>query len=310
MEVASQHPHAQDAPAGEVQTPATAGTVGGPGERMPTRVAQPWGQESLEYAQSKGDAQRPSAEADRATALDLDLWLPRTSDVERLTIQVRTRWVLMDIHHIINGTRTMADVVLNHREGQHSPPPTMEHPRQWLYVATHLTAHIGAYTPDSLDWLHWRWHQRAALRIRESLIGHNIWTIRTPRPRGPPTQDRATGHQRQRSPTTQRPPRQVARTSHSQRPHRRPPDVAPPCSPQQSPLRLFTNPRPDHGHQRAPDRETGQHSPRTPQPPQGSRRLAGTRRKSPTPPSAARRVTFRADTDNSQDEPGGRLRRL
>ena len=71
----------------------------------------------------------------------------------------------MDIHHIMSGTRTMADVIFDHREGRHSPPPTMEHPSQWRYVATGLVAHMGAYTPDNLDRLHWRWHHRAALRI-------------------------------------------------------------------------------------------------------------------------------------------------
>ena len=119
----------------------------------------------------------------------------------------------------------------------------------------------------------------------------------------------ATGHQRQRSPTAQGPPRQVARTSHSQSPHRRPTGVAPPCDPQRSPLRPFAHPRPDHGDQRAPDGATGQHSPRTPQPPRGARRSAGARHQSRTPPSAARRVTFQADDDNSPNEPGGRHRR-
>ena len=235
MEVVSQHPHAQDAPTHDVQTPAGAGTVSGPTELMPPRVAQPWGQESLDYAQSKGDAQRRSAEADCGAALDPDLWLPQTSDVEQLTMKVRTRWVLMDIHHIMNGTRTMADVIFIHREVRHSPPPTMDHPSQWRYVATRLMAHLGAYTPDDLDLLHWPWHHRAALRIREAPIQHNIWTIRTPRCRGPPGPDRATEHQRQRFPTTQGPLRQVACTSHSESPHRQRPDVAPPCSPQRSP---------------------------------------------------------------------------
>ena len=74
------------------------------------------------------DAQRSSAEADRAAALDLDLWLPRTSDVEQLTFQVRTRWILMDIHRIMNSSRTIAHVIFDHREGQHSPSPTMDTP--------------------------------------------------------------------------------------------------------------------------------------------------------------------------------------
>ena len=41
VEVASQHPHAQDVPTHEVRTPAAAGTVSTPTERMPPRVAQP-----------------------------------------------------------------------------------------------------------------------------------------------------------------------------------------------------------------------------------------------------------------------------
>ena len=101
--------------------------------------------------------------------LDLDLWIPRTSDVEQLTSQFRTRWVFMDVHHIRNGTRTMADVRFNYREGRHSPPPTMRHPSQWRYVATCFMAHLQAYTPDDPNQLAWRLHHRAALRIREAL---------------------------------------------------------------------------------------------------------------------------------------------
>ena len=52
-------------------------------------------------------------------------------------------WVLMDIHHIMNGTRTLADVIFDQREERHSPLPTMEHPSQWQYVATRLMAHMG-----------------------------------------------------------------------------------------------------------------------------------------------------------------------
>ena len=76
-------------------------------------------------------------------APDLDLWLPRTSDMDQLTLQFRTRWLLMDINHIMNGTRTMRHVIFDHRKGRHSPPPTMGHPSQWRYVATCLMAHLG-----------------------------------------------------------------------------------------------------------------------------------------------------------------------
>ena len=72
--------------------------------------------------------QGPTVEADCAAALDLDLWIPRISDVEQLTIQVWTRWVLMDVHHIRNGTRTMADVILNRRVRRHSRPPPWNAP--------------------------------------------------------------------------------------------------------------------------------------------------------------------------------------
>ena len=81
----------------------------------------------------------------------------------------------------------------------------MKHPGQWQYVATRLMAHMGAYIPSDLNRLHWRWHHRAALRIREALIRHNVRRIRT---------------QCQRSLTAQVPPRQVARTGNSQSPHR------------------------------------------------------------------------------------------
>ena len=90
--------------------------------------------------------------------------------MEHLTIQVRTRWVLMDVHHIRNGTCTMADVIFKHREGRHSPPTPMEHRSQWQYVATCLMVHMEAYTPGDLNRLHWRWHHRAPLRTREALI--------------------------------------------------------------------------------------------------------------------------------------------
>ena len=175
--VVSQRPAPQDAPVHGVRAPAETGTVSRPVEGVPPRLTRPWGQESLDYAQSKRDAQRPTAEAGRAAALDLDLWIPRISDVEQLTIQIRPPWIPMDIQHIRTGARTMADVMFNLREGRHSPLPTMEHPGQWRYVATRLMAHMRASTQDDLNRLHWGWHHRAALRIREALIRHNVWTI-------------------------------------------------------------------------------------------------------------------------------------
>ena len=58
MEVTSQRPQAQDAATHEVRTPAAAGIVSGPIERVPQRVARPSGKQSLNYAQSEGDVGR------------------------------------------------------------------------------------------------------------------------------------------------------------------------------------------------------------------------------------------------------------
>ena len=164
-EVASQHPHAEDAPTNEVWTPAAAGTISGSTERVPRRVAQPWERESLDYAQLEGDTQCPSTEADGAASSDLDLWLRQTSIGEQLTLLVRIPWVLMDIHDIMNGGRTIADVIFGTMKGNTPRPRTMESPSHWQYVATYLMAHTGAYSLNDLDWLHWRWHHRAAFRI-------------------------------------------------------------------------------------------------------------------------------------------------
>ena len=201
------------------------------------------------------------------------------------------------------------DVIFDHREWQDTPLPTMERPGQWRYVADRLVAHMGAYTPDDLNRLHWRWHHRAAFRIREALIRHNVWTILTPLPRGPTTPDRATGHQRQRSQKAQGPLRQVASTRHSQSPHRQPIGMAPPCDPQRSQVRPFAHPWPGYDHQRTPDGSTGQSSTRTPQPPQRTRRSANAQHQSPTPPSAGQQVALDAGDDSNPTEQSGRHRR-
>ena len=100
----------------------------------------------------------------------------------------------------------MADVTFGHRTG-HTPPATMDQPGQWRYVATRLMAHMGAYSPDEMNGLHWRWHQRAALRIHTAMQDHNIWDI----PGSPGYQGHASGHRRQRSQDVPEPPRQAAR---------------------------------------------------------------------------------------------------
>ena len=76
----------------------------------------------------------------------------------------------------------MADITFSHQT-EHTPAATMDHPGQWHYVATWLMAHMGAYSPDEMNGLHWQWHQRSALRICAAMQRHNIWDIPGARPR-------------------------------------------------------------------------------------------------------------------------------
>ena len=71
--------------------------------------------------------------------------------------------VARDTNHIMNSTGTTADVILD-----------QQHPSQWRYVATRLVGHMGTYTSNKIDRLHRCWHHRAAFRIREALLLHNI----------------------------------------------------------------------------------------------------------------------------------------
>ena len=100
----------------------------------------------------------------------------------------------------------MADITFGHW-AEHTPPSTMDHPGWWHYVATQLMAHIGAYSPDEMNWLHWQWHQCAALRIHTAMQRHNIWAI----PLSLGYQGHASGHRRPRSQEIPEPPRQAAR---------------------------------------------------------------------------------------------------
>ena len=109
-------------------TPVATTATGEPAGSPSPRAAPPWGQENLDYAQSEGDAQRPSAESERPAARDLDPWITRINNVEQLTLAVRIRWLLKDIHLIASGTRTMADVIFSHREGPNAPTPTSGNP--------------------------------------------------------------------------------------------------------------------------------------------------------------------------------------
>ena len=162
---------------------------------QPPGTAPPCGRGLLDHARLEGDASRPSDHAEQAAAQDLDLWIDRLTTEEQLALAVRIRWLLTSrSRHLAEGTRTMADITFGHRTG-HTPPATMSHPGQWQYVATRLMAHMGTYSPDEMNRLHWQWHQRAALRIRTAMQQHNIWDI----PGSPGYQGHASGHRWPRS---------------------------------------------------------------------------------------------------------------
>ena len=115
-----------------------------------------WGRGHLDYARFEGNARHPSAHAERAAAQDLDLWIHRITKGERRALAVSTRWLLTSrSRHLAEGTRAMADVTFSHRAEPHAPPTTMDHPGQWHYVATRLMSHMGTYSPDEMNGLHW-----------------------------------------------------------------------------------------------------------------------------------------------------------
>ena len=201
----------------------------------PPGAAPPWGRGHLDYARLEGDAGHPSEQAEQEATQDLSFWIPRLVTGEQLELAVRIRRVLSSwSRHLAEGTRTMADVTFGHRTG-HTPPATMDRPDQWRYVATRLMAHMGAYSPDEMNGLHWRWHQRVALRIRAAMQDDNIWNI----PGSPGHQGHAPGHRRPRSQDVPEPPRQAARRNSPEHPRGPPPGRGFPPGTYSSPLRPF-----------------------------------------------------------------------
>ena len=141
---------------------------------QPPGTTRSWGRGHLDYTRSEGDAQHPSAHAEQAAAQNLDLWIDRLNTGERLAPAVSIRLLLTSrSRHLEQGTLTMADITFGY-PAEHAPPTTSDHPSQWHYVATRLMKHMGAYSPDEMDGLHWLWHQRAALRIRTAVQRHDI----------------------------------------------------------------------------------------------------------------------------------------
>ena len=124
----------------------------------PPGTAPPWGRGRLDYARLERDTSHPSEQAEHAANQDMGLWIPRPVAGEQLALAVSIRWVLSPrSRDLAEGTRTMADVTFGHQTG-HTPPVTMDQPGQWHYVATRLMAHMGAYSPDEMNGLHWQWY--------------------------------------------------------------------------------------------------------------------------------------------------------
>ena len=152
-------------------------TASGPADQPPGTTPS-WGRGHLDYARSEGDARQPSAHAEQAAAQDVDLWIDRIATGEGPTLAVSIRWLLTSHSlRLKEGTRTMADVTFGHLAEPHAPRTTMDNPSQCHYVATLLMAHMGTYSPDDTNRLHWLWHQHAALRFPTAMQRHNIWAI-------------------------------------------------------------------------------------------------------------------------------------
>ena len=248
----------------------------------------------LDYARWEADTRRPNAHAEQAAAEDLDLWINRITRGERLALGVSIRWLLTSHSgHLQEGTRTMADVAFGHRAELHAPPTTMDHPRKWHYVATRLMAHMGIYGPHEMNGLHWRWHQRAALRIRTALQRHNIWAI----PGSLGYEGHASGHRRPRSQEVPEPPKQTACHDSLGRHQGRPPSLGSPSGTHGSPLRPFTSRR-DRGSPHTPGMKGG-----TPDRHQEARNPDGSRHRSRTPPPAAGRFVFHEGTNRGHGGP-------
>ena len=178
-------------------------TAGEPADQPPGTNPS-WGRGHLNYARSQGDARHPSAHAEQAAARDLDLWINRITTGEGLALAVSIGWLLTSrSRHLEEETGTMADVTFGHRAEPHAPRSTMDHPGQWHYLAIRLMTHLGTYSPDKMNGLHWLWHQRAARRIPTAMQRHNIWAI----PGSLGYQGDAPVHQRPRSQEVPEPPR-------------------------------------------------------------------------------------------------------
>ena len=94
-------------------------------------------------------------------------------------------------------------------------------------------AHMGAYSPDEMNGLHWQWRQCAALRIRAAMQRNIIWDI----PGSPGYQGHASGHRRPGSEDVPEAPRQAERRNSPVRQRGPPPATGSPTGTYRSPLR-------------------------------------------------------------------------
>ena len=164
-----------------------------------------------------------------------------------------------------------------HRAAPRAPPTTIDHP--WHYSATRLMRHMGTYSPDEMNGLHWRWHQRAALCVCAAMQRHNIWTIAG----SPGSQGHASGHWRPRSQEVSEPPRQLAGHDSPRRHKGPPPGVGSPSGTHGSPFRPFA-PRRDQGSPHTPGVKGGTPASQTPDGHQEARNPNESRHRSRVPP--------------------------
>ena len=259
----------------------------------PPGTAPPWGWGDQDYARLEGGASRPSDQAEKAAAQDLGLWINTLTAEEQSALAVRIRRLLTSrSRHFSDGTRTIADITFGHQTG-HTPPATMNHPSEWHYVANRLMAHMGAYSPDAINRLHWQSHQRAALRICTAMQQHGIWDI----PGSPGYQGHASGHRQPRCQDVPEPPGQAARRNSPERPRGPPPRMGFPSVTYRGPLRRFS-PRRGPGSPHTSERQGGTLEQR-----QETRNPSRSCCRSRTPPPAARRFVFHGDTDRDHGGP-------
>ena len=254
---------------------------------QPPRATPAWGRGYLDYARSEGSARRPNTHAEQAAAQGLDLWITRITVGERHALGVSIRRLSQELLRLQDGICTMADVAFGHWAAPHTTPTAMDHPSRWHYVASRLMAHMRTYGADEMNSLHWRPHERAALRVRATMQRHNIWAI----PGSPGSPGHAFGHRRPRYQEVPEPSRQMARHDSPRRHQGPPPGVDSPSSTHGSPLRPFA-PRWDRGSPHATGMKGGTSALRTPDRREEARNPGRFRRRSRTPPPAARRVVF------------------